>query len=403
VTETSGVSFDMSLPPLRPLESAAGRGHPAIARARNREPLWPTLEQELLLRAALESGQPMLDAWTAWRTAFDYERLDDGTRRLVPLLHANLTRHGVCDDVLTRMGQVHRLSWFRSQQLMLRLKRALASFSAAGIETVLLKGLPLALAYYDDADLRPIGDIDVMIRHRDWRAATKILTETGWHLDHSWEDEDPLQRGTHAVAFRDPHGVEFDLHHSPFHECLEPAKLAPFWDRAVPLVRPGIASRMLCPADQLLHCLTHGLRANEVATVRWVADAVTILRREPGLDWPLLLDQTRKLRLGRPVSTGLRYLASTFPGLVPESVLAELARYKPGLVERIEWYARGHEAVAGQGSRFGYFFRLYEGKPLIVKLAHMPSYLADIFWTNSGRQTVVALARKSAKALRGLF
>lgn len=362
---------------------------------------WPNIEQELLLRAALDTGQAARDAWTAWRAVVDYDALDEGTLRLIPLLHANLQHLGANDPLVSRMNERQRVSWYWSTQLMMRLKAVLATLAAAGIETILLKGLPLALAYYDAPDLRPIGDLDVMIRHRDWTTAIGVLTAAGWQAEEG--DADPLRRSTHAVAFRDRAGFEIDLHLSIFHECIEPEKLEPFWRGSVPLVRGNITSQMLCPADQLLHCLAHGLRANDISPVRWVADAVTILRREPGMDWPRLLDQTQRLRLGLPVSTGLNYLALTFPGLIPNEPLTQLSRYRPGLLEHIEWFARRHEHLTGQGARVGIFFRRYEDKPLATKLARAPSYFSDTFETKSTMQTIFVAGQKSLKALKGFF
>jgi hypothetical protein len=368
---------------------------------RKRDPLLPSLEQELLLKAALEAGEPARKAWAAWRGSFDYGALDEGTLRLAPLLHANLKRLGIADPLLARMSEVRRVAWYRQIQLTARLKAVLAAFAPAGIETLLLKGLPLGLAYYDDADLRPIGDLDLMIRHRDWGIAVDLLAATGWRAEESMTD--PLLRSTHAIEFKDRTGYGLDLHHSPFHECLEPIKLEPFWARSVPLTTGDFSSRMLCPADQLLHCLTHGLRANEVATVRWVADAVMILRREPGLDWQRLLDQTARLRFGQPMATGLAYLTLTFPGLVPDDMPTRLRQYKASLFEHVESFARRHEHLTGQGSRFGYFFRLHEGKAFQAKLAQVPSYLADTFGTRPGVQTVRTMGHKAWKALKGFL
>ncbi|HEV2674601.1 MAG TPA: nucleotidyltransferase family protein [Aliidongia sp.] len=363
-----------------------------------RETLLPSPEEELLLQAALGDRPTALPAWEAWCSAFDYDDLNSGTRRLFPLLHANLSAFGIVDRRLAPKDDSQRLGWYRSQQLMQRLRRVLSSFSDAGIETILLKGLPLAFAYYDHPDHRPIGDLDVMVRHRDWRRAVDILIATGWHTDDP--EIDPLQRSAHAIVFIDRQGFEFDLHSSPFQECVELPKLEGFWNAAIPLVRPGIVSLSLCASDQLLHCLTHGLRRNEVSSVRWVADAVMILRREPELDWQRLLEQSAILRLRRPVSTGLAYVAALFPNLVPAKILGAFAGHTVGWLEHVEWHARKHERLTGPGSRLGAFFRLHGQRPLRDQLAALPSYLADTFGTRSRVETAIALGRKSLKALR---
>ena len=57
--------------------------------------VWPTATQTMLLSAALaEDAIEALEAWARWRDAVDFENLDYGSHRLLPLLHRNLVRHG---------------------------------------------------------------------------------------------------------------------------------------------------------------------------------------------------------------------------------------------------------------------------------------------------------------------
>jgi hypothetical protein len=59
--------------------------------------------------------------------------------------------------------------------------------------------------------------------------------------------------------------------------------------------------------------------------------------------------------------------------------------------------------LTGQGSRFGFFFRLHADQPLHVKLCLAPGYLADTFGTRAGLETLRAAGRKGLKALKGFF
>ena len=61
---------------------------------------WPTPEQELLLRAALLQGEASLKAWQEWKSTLDFDHIDPGSQRLVPLLYHNLQRQGVQDPLM---------------------------------------------------------------------------------------------------------------------------------------------------------------------------------------------------------------------------------------------------------------------------------------------------------------
>ena len=51
---------------------------------------WPTHEQELLLKAVLLQGEGSIAAWKSWADAIDFDQLDAGSQRLLPLLYRNL-------------------------------------------------------------------------------------------------------------------------------------------------------------------------------------------------------------------------------------------------------------------------------------------------------------------------
>ena len=62
---------------------------------------WPTESQTCLLRAALLTGRPGLEAWETWRARCDDPAaIDDGSKRLLPLLYQNLRAQAVNDPLL---------------------------------------------------------------------------------------------------------------------------------------------------------------------------------------------------------------------------------------------------------------------------------------------------------------
>ena len=66
----------------------------------------------------------------------------------------------------------------------------------------------------------------------------------------------------------------------------------------------------LGPEDQLLHVLVHGVRWTRMPHVRWVADAVLLLRRaKEGFDVEKFLEATRRFDAVVPVQEGLRFVA----------------------------------------------------------------------------------------------
>ena len=273
------------------------------------------------MRAALLSGPAAIDAWRVWRELVDLERLDPGSYRLVPLLCHNLKTQGIEHPDMKLLAEVHRYTWLRNRVIVNQLATVLRLFQSAGIKTMVLKGAPLSLLHYPECALRPMDDFDVLVPTSQSAAAIEVLRDSGW------TPLEPENLKPHALAvrhsqeFRNPDGLQCDLHWHVLRECLQEDADDDFWSDAVPLDIQGVGTLALNPADQLLHVCSHGLKWDPVPPIRWIADGAMILRHSGGVDWERLIGQVRKRRLILPVRNALDYLRDLLGACVPDSVL----------------------------------------------------------------------------------
>ena len=117
------------------------------------------------------------------------------------------------------------------------------------------------------------------------------------------------------------------------HAATFPGADSAFWDDSVPLSLNTMATRALNPTDQLLHVCVHGFTVTEVVPIRWIADALTILRTSQ-IDWRRLTKLARHLSVSIPLATTLRFLRDTFPTPIPCEVLGELASIRADASEQ---------------------------------------------------------------------
>lgn len=69
----------------------------------------------------------------------------------------------------------------RARRLLETLSVTICALRAAGVEVVALKGAALAFFHYPDPALRPMGDLDLLLRDpRDLARATEALSSAGW-------------------------------------------------------------------------------------------------------------------------------------------------------------------------------------------------------------------------------
>ncbi|WP_159078793.1 nucleotidyltransferase family protein [Orrella marina] len=154
----------------------------------------------------------------------DFEGNHDlGQFRMLPLLHHNLVRLKIDDPVMPRLRGVHRYSWCEARRRELMTVRAVSALQASGIACMALKGLALSQDYYEDAALRPMQDIDLLVRIETVTDTLKCLSAQGWKYPSTAMEGSIWQRKLFfatekSINLTHPDGGEIDLHWYPFHE-----------------------------------------------------------------------------------------------------------------------------------------------------------------------------------------
>src|SRR5205814_5284499 len=84
----------------------------------------------------------------------------------------------------------------------------LAILAEAGIQAMLLKGVPLALLYYPQPGLRPMADVDLLVRAGEARSALTALRDAAWRV----QGELVVRRG-YELSVAAPEGeAALDVH-----------------------------------------------------------------------------------------------------------------------------------------------------------------------------------------------
>lgn len=295
----------------------------------------PSRLQVLLLRAAVLPPAKAGESWAAWRAADgDLEHLDRASARLLPQIYRNLCSVVPNDPLMPRLKRAYREAWSGNQMKVERGAEALRALEDAGIRTLVLKGAAVGPLYYDSLGARPIEDVDVAVPSDEALRAVDVLEREGLHPIDRRVRELLLPLSSHAFFDREGFGV--DLHATVL---LQPEADEPFWSASVPFRVSGVDTRALCATDQLIHACLHGFRWHGVVPIRWIADAMRVLRVE--VDWDRLRGVAAQAGLGAPLADTLGYLRSEFEAPVPRAVLATLRAARPSAAER-----RAHRMVS---------------------------------------------------------
>jgi hypothetical protein len=289
----------------------------------------PSERQVLLVKAALLAREPAVEAWNRWKLTGDLDRIDDGSSALLPIVYRNLTDHGVDDPMLKRARDAYKMTWLENEQRFSEISALLKSPTAAGIETMVLKGVALALLYYRDLGLRSMGDVDILIRPDDVTDAINTLTKLGWRKMGRMPRvlSETYLNARREIHFLSDRNTYLDLHWRVMDEACLSSRDDWFWSGAIRTSVRGVETHAMNPTDQLLHVCAHATLWTRAPFPRWIADAAMILKVSRGdIDWDRLISHARRLGLVIPVRETLKQVVDVLDAPIPSSVLDNLHR-----------------------------------------------------------------------------
>jgi hypothetical protein len=187
----------------------------------------------------------------------------------------------------------------------------------------------LAQAAWPRPELRPAGDLDLLIGQAELERARAALAGLGFRAA-SAERPSRLRPAQPSIELSPPPGkrVTVDLHTRLFRSVGGGVDAAPLIARARPAELCGQPVRALEPADQLLFVAVHAAK-HAVRALKWLLDLHALATQASNETWELAIERARATGTARPFWAAMR--------LVDQPRVAQLAPPAPvrQLLERL--------------------------------------------------------------------
>jgi hypothetical protein len=278
-------------------------------------------------RKILDMAYEVVDWWRV----FDYE----SKHMLLTVTHALKGHEGIVpEDVSGRMLERYDTLIHHSARQHLEAFRIASVFRGSGIDVALLKGLHMQLSYYTPDYIRPVSDIDFLVREQQLEAAIDALKNEGY-------SPPPAEKrgrrfwsryGHHVQYFDDKKCTLIELHwslakrYSPF-----TIDVREVWADASPAVK-GEGAYVLSPEHLLIHlCLNMSFGGfMHVAPLRSICDIDRAVSRDSGRRyWEVIVDTCLRWGCQAFAYMPLKLACDFFQTAVPEEVLDELRGKSP--------------------------------------------------------------------------
>ena len=246
---------------------------------------------------------------------------------LAPLLHRRLGMPGGHPGppaaVMQRLRDVHLHSMLRSDATRTALGEVLTALRSAGIAVIILKGACLAEDVYGDASLRPMGDVDLLVRPADLERTCTLLRSLGYESSVAT----PSPGHHHVPAFVKRGAIPLEVHWTPVRRGLATDECDQAWASARPAKIAGVEVLTLVPEALLYHLCLHIAYGHRFRVpLLHLHDLAAVAGRYPALDWDLVEATAAERGTGRFVYAALTLAARAFPSRFPREALPRIAR-----------------------------------------------------------------------------
>jgi hypothetical protein len=226
---------------------------------------------------------------------------------LSPLMYRSLR---VAMDIPLEIVEIFHTDylWWAQRNLLFfhELRKLLKVFTDNNVPVVLLKGAALAEELYGNIALRPLRDLDILVRVEDRRSLVKLLEPLNYQLKEFEVHDAATFEYENELKFVKPGSPEtyLDLHWSLIDSMYYQHVVETdwFWKTAVPVRVEDTETRVLGHEAQILHLCSHLAIHHANKGLLWFHDiALLIQTYEANIDWNLLIEQAVRYDLVWPL------------------------------------------------------------------------------------------------------
>ncbi len=290
--------------------------------------------QALLLRDWLQPGAD-------GRPSAEVERLSPhewghlvrraARRGIAPVLYAccqaSRWRGVLPPEVFWELREIAIQAAITSLQHWREVPQLLRALRADGIEVILLKGVHLAEVVYGNRALRPMYDVDILVRQTDLLRAEVKLLEMGYGPAVISNNGFDFAGHHHLPPLAKPGGGKIEIHWSierpdtPFKIDVDG-----LWKRARPAVIAGVEGLVLSPEDLILHLCLHASFDHEFDFgLRSLWDIAEVLRHyRDEIDWEQVTLRAGQWGVGKYVYLTLHLARELVGAAVPDGVMSSV-------------------------------------------------------------------------------
>ena len=258
------------------------------------------------------------------------------------LISKNNTPKYVTDE----LRKDYYLTAAKNTLIINELRNMLNVFNEAGLRVIVLKGAALAETAYGNLALRPMSDVDLLVKKEDLFSINQHLNGLGYFpSDRSVEDIDFSSTYLTTLDYRNTstNSPSFHIHWHfvnstiPNDSYINNIKMEDIWQDAQKASVANVETLIMAPHHLIIHLSEHALRVtHSLSKFSLLCDINEAINAyQDMLDWERLIKYSLKFKLDRMVYITLYFASRFLASKIPERVLLGLRPKHFSMGERI--------------------------------------------------------------------
>ncbi len=239
-------------------------------------------------------------------------------------------RPNIPEAIVQRLRDAYLSNCARNLRIYHELSKVLTVLRSSGIRVIVMKGAHLAELIYGDIAVRPMADVDLLVREEDLSGAAAALDGLEYTIPQPQAKKKRfyLEKLHHLAPYSDERGyLKIEVHRSitpP--SCEFQIDLEGIWRRSRPARVANVEVLVLSPEDLILHLSFHASFWHEFGMgLRPLCDiSEAVHRYQNEIDWNGFLRTVNKCGIGRFLHCALLLTRRMLGAPIPNELLRDL-------------------------------------------------------------------------------
>ncbi|MBU1922950.1 MAG: nucleotidyltransferase family protein [Candidatus Omnitrophica bacterium] len=230
------------------------------------------------------------------------------------------------DDLMRSLKYDYYSALFSCEYIWNEFLRISMAFEQAGIDILPMKGVGFLADIYLERPVRPMIDMDLLVRAECLSAAEELLNGLGYRKELHGLKESYWRECQYHITFykREEKQVPFvELHWDIDYKRKKCGILPDLWGRIREARIDSRNIKLFSPENSLLSLALHNRRFGKVLSLKNVFDAALLLNKYT-IDWDYIVSKAKDNNICASLFFSLYQIKYFFDGDIPESVWKEL-------------------------------------------------------------------------------